>query len=173
MKKLFWGKKIKVLSEKYEGLRFSLYIASFLLVIFLLVEMVLLLYWSMLSFYSPGELEKSANFQSAPVTMTNSPQRLKINYLTQIETLTNNLNQADLDISNYQTIKADLLEIYVPKEYLDWHFRLVVAVDKILEFMILQSSSPSLEHEQLVSSQAAYISQYLTTINHVTSGTNE
>lgn len=165
MKKLFFGKKEKILSDKYEGLKFSLYTASFLLVIFLLVEVILLLYWSMLNFYYGDKNIKSDIVYNSNVQI--SPQKLKNNYLHQIAEVAQILAEANMDVASYQTVKDKLLSISVPREYLDWHFRLVVAVDKLLDYMILQANSPSREHEQLVSSQTIYINQYLTTIDNV------
>lgn len=162
MRKFFFGKKEKLLSEKYEGLRFSLYTVGFIIIIFLVVEVVLLFYWSMLNFYVETEQK---NIFSVSSSATSS--RLKNNYLSAIKLISNDLAQANLDKTNYQLLKEKLLSLSVPKEYLDWHFRLVVAIDKLLDYMTLQESSPSREHEQLISAQATYISEYLVTIDYV------
>lgn len=170
MKKLLFTKKEKLLSEKYEGLRFSLYTASFIILIILLVEVVLLLYWSMLTFYVETEVTtNSVSFIAAPM----SPQRLKNDYLSQIKVIASDTSQVNLDTAGYQGLKDKLLLLSVPREYLDWHFRLVVAVDKMLDYMTLQVNSPSREHEQSISNQASYINDYLTTIDHVSSAVNE
>lgn len=170
MKKLLFGKKEKLLSDKYEGLRFSLYTTGVFIMLFLLVEVVLLLYWSMLTFYTDTDIKTEVVASS---TVLLPPQKLKNNYLLQIKEVSGSLAKANMDVSSYQTIKDKLLSLSVPREYLDWHFRLVVSVDKLLEYMILQVNSPSREHEQLVSSQAIYINQYLTTIDHVSDDTRE
>ncbi len=171
MKKLFFDKKVKLLSEKYEGLRFSLYTASFLILTILLVEMVLLLYWSMFTFYVESEVKTDSLTVQPAVQIT--PQRLRNNYLSQIKEVSRDLSQISIDVSTYQALKDKLLLLSVPREYLDFHFRLVVAVDKLLDYMILQVNNPSREHEQLVSSQAAYINEYLTTIDHVSDDARE
>jgi len=166
MKKLVFCKKFSG-NEKYQSLRFVMYTLGSLLLVFLLAEVILIFSWSIISFSETPSINKNISSNNNRTVITVDQKRLRNNYISQVTALASQTSQINIDRASYTQIRDDLLALSVPKDYLSWHFKLVISFDRILELMSMQSDSPSLEHEQAISEQARIIKEYFQTLSDI------
>ena len=148
--------------DKHEVLKFILIIISCLLFIFVFFEFILISYWHIKEYVYPDRMviveNKTIRDQSGEITNSFKPGF----YETQVKSILSSLALPDqINESTYTTARKSLVELSVPKEYLDFHLSLVIKIDALLAAYNDAATSPSREHDLAVTFHSESLHQYL------------
>jgi hypothetical protein len=152
--------------DTHEVLKFILLICTSLICIFICLDFVLLTYWQIKEYiYQPVHTTISAENVSSEVGINGTKIIQPGRYEADVKTTLLSIRAESVDVSVYKFVRESLLQLAVPREYLDFHLALIIKIDTLLAAYDQASLNPSREHDLTITQQTQELETYLASIN--------
>ena len=150
--------------DTHEVLKFILLICACIVGIFIFLDFVLLTYWQIKEYvYQPPHATSLSLNESSEMSSSTKPLQPG-RYEVDVKTTLLAIRAESVDETVYTFVRETLLQLAVPKEYLDFHLALIIKIDNLLAAYDKASENPSREHDLLVTQHTQELESYLASI---------
>jgi hypothetical protein len=161
MKHIFSAHK----QDTHEALKFILLICTSFICIFIFFDFVLLTYWQIKEYiYQPVHSTISSENVSSEVGGNETPVIQAGKYEADVKKTLLFIRAESVDVSVYRLIRENLLQLTVPREYLDFHLALIIKIDTLLTAFDQTSLNPSRELDLAITQQTKELKKYLASV---------
>jgi len=152
--------------DTHEVLKFILLICTSFICIFICLDFALLTYWQIKEYiYQPVHTTISAESVSSEANVNGTKVLQPGKYEADVKTTLLAIRAEAVDESVYKFVREALLQLTVPREYLDFHLALIIKIDTLLTAYDQASLNPSREHDLMITQQTQELETYLASIN--------